>query len=153
MKMEYSKITSFILLIATVCGLAACSWFKSPAVQAVLQPVTTAACTDETKALTALASSVATTLQCANQAQIVTDLTTALGNANVCAWSSATSTVSAQVVKPMGVVGNMVCPLASAAVVGFMTSAIPTTWGCTATTSAAAVQSALTQVCEAAVPI
>lgn len=142
---------SMVLLCLMAIGLSSCAWFKSAPVQAVLQPVVGQICQDQTKALTALAGSVASTLQCANQAQIVTDLTTALGNANVCKYAAAPA-VAGQM-KPMGVVGNILCPVAASTVVGFLTSTIPTTWGCTATTSAGAVQSALIAVCEAAVPI
>lgn len=141
---------NLMLLLVCTLGLSACSWFKSSAVQAVLKPVASAACADETKALTALAASVASTLQCSAPAQIVTDLTTALGNANVCKYSASNSSA---VIKPAGLVGNIVCPVAASTVVGFLTGVIPAAWGCTATQSADAVQAALISVCEAAVPV
>ena len=137
---------------AAMLTLGGCSWFKSASVQASLTNAEVAICADETKAIAALAKSIATTLTCSNVPAIQTSLTAALGNVNVCAWVPASASPAVKF-HAMGAVGNLVCPIASSAAVGFMTNTIPTAWGCTAVAEANAMQSALTSICEAAIPI
>ncbi len=121
---------------------------KSATVQAVLQPIDKAACSAETSAIASLASAIAapTAFNCSNQAQIVSDITQAIGNANACNY------VTANVVAK-GVVGNLVCASAVPAIIGFATNSLPVTWGCTASVAAGSLTSSLTSLCEGAIPL
>lgn len=69
------------------------------------------------------------------------------------AGSQVSGQAKAQVAKPMGIVGDIACPIVVNTVIGFATSAIPSSWGCTGSASADSVSAALTAACEAAVPL
>ncbi len=137
----------FLTLIILSLSLSSCAWFKSASVQAALNSIVTAGCGEQTKALTGLSQSIGKTLNCSHPDAIQASLTTALGNVNLCKY------VTKPAVGVQGVVGNLVCPIAVSTAIGFMTSAIPTEWGCTVSADAGGVNTTLTQICEAAVPI
>lgn len=77
---------------------------------------------------------------------------TTIGQIPVSALHAGTS-VEAKAVKTMGVVGSIACPIAINTVIGFLTNSVPAAWGCSATASAAQLETVLTAACEAAVPI
>mgnify|MGYP001610854352 CR=1 FL=1 len=137
-----------ILLMAMVISLGGCSWFQKASVQAVLTSVESAGCVAETAVLTNFSTKIAAQLNCTHPDAIQASLTAALGNVNLCKLVPAHGIVS-----PTGVVGNIVCPIAVSTAIGFMTSAIPTAWGCTVTQEAGAVSAVLTSICESSVPL
>lgn len=131
-----------LILVISFLAIAGCS-------SSSLTPIQTAACDIETAVSNGLASSVASALSCTNTAAIQTSFLTALGNANFCpATSSAQSKVSVK-----GAVGNIVCPLAVSTILGFLSNSVPSSWGCSASTDAGSLSTALTTACEAIVPI
>ncbi len=141
-----NKLLCLIGLCFVVNG---CSWLKSDKVQSAITAIASAGCTEQTKLLEGFSKSVASTLTCAHPEAIQASLTLALGNVSMCRLVPLT----AGDVKPQGAIGSMLCPVASAAVVGFMTAQIPAEWGCTATVQAGAIALALSQACETAIPL
>ncbi len=136
-----------VLAIGVLFMATGCSWFKSASVQAVIKNIELGGCTMETNAITAAAQSISNTLQCANVAAVQADLTKAIGNLNICKIvAQATATPGS--VQMKGLIANLICPLASSAVVGFATQAVPAGWGCTVSTAADQVKGALTAACE-----
>ena len=145
-----------ILTIAT-CVFTLCGCTKTAT--GSMTPIQAVGCDIQTLVTSGLAASVATALSCTNQTQIQTDLQSAFGNANLCAAQAVSTANAAQVkaakaaAKPMGIVGNIACPIAINTVIGFLSNSVPTTWGCSASATAAALSSALTAACETAIPI
>ncbi len=140
----------FVAVIFIAAFLSSCAWFKSAPVQAVLQPVVHKACEDETKAINAVVASMDSVLHC-KSAEVC--IKAALGNADICKYSPA-ALVAEGKVAAKGLVGNIVCPVATAAALGFLSNSIPESCGCelTADVNASAVAAALTAACVAAVP-
>lgn len=111
-------------------------------------------CSVETLVTTAAAGAIASADSCTNVSQIQSDIQGALGSINLCA----SATVQAQLValqkkegdKYKGIVGNIVCPLATDAVLSLIGSKTPASWGCSGSASVAA---AISAACIAAVPI
>lgn len=123
-------------------------------------PIQAAGCDVESAILGGAAGAIASALSCTSTSAIQASLTTALGNANLCAAPgvaaiSAASMKSAKsaAVKPQGVIGNLACPIAVNTIVGFLSNSVPSAWGCSASASASALAATLTSVCEAAVPL
>lgn len=61
--------------------------------------------------------------------------------------------VSTEAVKPQGIVGGIVCPLAYSTIVGLVTGVVPKACGCTKNLDAGALGTALVAACISAVPI
>lgn len=61
--------------------------------------------------------------------------------------------VKSMAVKPMGVVGTIVCPVVINTSIGFLSNTIPAAWACSVSNSASTVESALDAACEAAIGI
>lgn len=61
--------------------------------------------------------------------------------------------VKSEAVKPMGIVGNIACPLIFNVGIGYLTQAVPSGWSCAASASTASVSQALITACEAAIPL
>lgn len=61
--------------------------------------------------------------------------------------------VKANAIKPMGVVGNIACPIAVNTIMGYLTAQIPIACGCTVSLTASQIDTAITSACEAAVPL
>ncbi len=137
-------ILGFVLMLT----MSGCSWFKSASVQASLNSVVAAGCNEQTKALTGLSAGIAKSLNCAKPEAISASLTAALGNVNLCKYAVTPGGIVAK-----GIVGNIVCPVAVSTAIGFLTAAIPPEWECTVSADAGGVASALTSICEAAVPL
>ena len=116
-------------------------------------PVTTVVCDVETSLTSVLSQTIGTTLSCINVAQINVDVLAALGKANLCPAVTSAAAIKAQIAKPQGVVGSIVCPLAVNAVFGLASSKIPASWGCSPTAQVATLSSVLSAACIAAVPI
>jgi hypothetical protein len=148
-----------LFLLTTMAFLGGCPK-TATAPTGTMSPIQTAGCDVETAILGTAASAVASALSCTGSAAIQASLTVALGNANLCASPIVSGTTMAALkseasakAKPMGVVGNLACPIAINTIVGFLSNSVPTTWGCSATSSASALVSVLTAACESAVPI
>ena len=125
-----------------------------------MTPIQAAGCDVESAILGGAATAIATALSCSSVSSVQSSLTTALGNANLCSSSQVASVTASSLkaaksaaVKPLGIVGNLACPIAVNTIVGFLSNSIPSAWGCSASTDAASLSTALTAACEAAVPI
>jgi hypothetical protein len=55
--------------------------------------------------------------------------------------------------KPQGLVGNIACPIAVSAAMGFLSNIVPSSWGCSTSASASALDTTLVTLCETAVPL
>jgi hypothetical protein len=146
-----------------------------------MSPVQSAACDVETAAVGGVAQSIAGILNCSAPDQITASLLTALGNVSFCSTSlQAPSSLAAvkalaagqswqtigdihlsngkpmslkaQDVQAQGVVGAIACPIIVNTVVGYLTSAIPSSWNCSGSANAGSVGSAITAACIAAIP-
>lgn len=143
------------LSLAILClGVMACKSSTSSSIS----PIQAVGCDIETAVIGAEAGAIATLLTCANQTQISTDLQTALGNANLCAQPGVAAVSMPQLkakasAKPMGIIGNIACPLVINVAIGYATQAVPASWSCTTGASAASLAAALTAACETAVPL
>jgi hypothetical protein len=124
-----------------------------------LTPIQQVGCDIETAVTTSFVSGVATALSCSNQAAIQTSLQSAFGNANLCSGPRGLVTASqmkaakAGVMKPDGVIGNLACPIAISAALGFLSNSVPSAWGCSQSASASTLATTLTSLCEAAIPL
>jgi hypothetical protein len=116
-------------------------------------PIQDAGCQAEQLMTAAAASVVASSLTCSGAAAIQTSLQQALGNANYCASSTAASTqvkttaLQAKVAQPQGAIATLVCPLAVNVVVGYLSSSVPSAWGCSGSADAGVLGSALSVAC------
>lgn len=136
------------MLIMAVFGLflfAGCT--KSTTVT----PIQAAGCTVETAVSSSIAGAVDTALQCANTAQVASDLQAMWGNINLC---SQTATQVAQLksqMKPQGVIASVVCPIAIQSAVAFLSNSVPAAWKCTGPNATmSGLITALTTACDAA---
>lgn len=98
-------------------------------------------CAVETSAASALSTQIASALTCTNTAAIQTDVLASLGKANVCS----TTVASFKTLK--GPIGDIVCPIAVTAVLGLVSDKVPSSWGCSAT-STSSLGTLLTTACE-----
>jgi hypothetical protein len=152
-----SKI--IIFLISAMALLGGCTSSTTTTTSGgSMSPIQAAGCDVETAILGGAAQAVATALNCSSVTYVQASLTTALGNANLCANATVSSTKAEalkakSVMKPMGIVGNLACPVAVNTIMGFLSNSIPPGWGCSATANASALSAALTAACESAVPI
>ena len=121
-----------------------------------ISPAQAVGCDIESAVVAAEASAVSTLLSCTNVTQVQQDMMTALGNANLCAAPGVAAVSSAQMksaVSAKGVIGSLACPIVVNVLIGYASSAIPSTWGCSTGSSAQSLSAALTAACVAAVPI
>lgn len=140
-----------------------------------VSPIQQVGCDVESAITGAAGSAIAAAISCSNQAQIASDVQTALGNVNLCnagiasaslvkpAWSKVGDVTKQDLdkakgvksldVKPMGVVGNIACPIVVNTLLGFATNSIPSSWGCSASTSASSLAQTIVAACELAVPL
>lgn len=138
-----------LVVLGLTFAVAGCT--KSSSGGAV-NPIKDAGCQAETLVTGAAAGVVASSLTCSNTAAIQASLQAALGNINYCAQNSAVSVqvkASKSLIKTEGVIASLVCPIAVSTVMGFMTSQVPATWGCTNAADAGVVSVALTAACTA----
>ncbi len=140
------NVMLIIVLLSLALPLSGCGWFKSASVQAAIKAVAHDSCVAEMKVFSATANKIAVALNCTNPQVILADLTAKLSFIDVCKF--APKGMVAQ-----GVVGNIACPIVSAAIVGYAAAQVPVEWGCTVTAEASAVRDALTQVCQGAIPL
>lgn len=131
-----------------------------------ISPISAAVCDVESAITSAEAVAIASLLTCSNESTIQSSLQTALGNANLCSNASISAATAAQIasakaahaVKTAGmpvskaVIGDLACPIVVNVLIGFGTSSIPTSWGCSASSTASSFMAALTTACESAVP-
>jgi len=112
-----------------------------------VDPIGPVVCSLEQGVASAMAGSVANSLNCTSVAAIQADMLSALGKANLCQ----------QAVPPTagghkkGIVGGIVCPLAVDAALGLLVAKVPAAWGCS-TQSATGLGAALSAACAGVVP-
>lgn len=162
-----------ILILSLFILGAACTKTSTGTVS----PIDSAGCAVESVITGALASTIAGAITCSNSTQIASDIQTALGNVNLCSAGLSSPSVAAltakwtkigdvskqdidnakgvkaQVVKPMGIVGVIACPIVVNTLLGYATNSIPTSWGCSSNTSAATLGATIISACEVAVPL
>lgn len=149
------KMLILILAPLFLFGLTACPKSSTGS----LSPIQQAGCDIETAINASFSTAVAAALTCSNTAAIQASLATAFGAANLCTGQVASATTTqlnaakSAAVKPNGIIGNLACPVAVSSALGFLSNAIPSSWGCSATASASALQATLTALCEGAVTI
>lgn len=121
-----------------------------------LSPIADAGCQIETAVSSGIGTAVASALNCSNASAVQASLQAAFGNANLCAQQAAVSAAQAQAkaqgIKPQGVVGNLACPVAVSAALGYLTNAVPSSWGCSSGTTMSAVSTAVIAACQSAIP-
>lgn len=129
-------------------GCNQCTSSNTPAaVQAVLQPLASAGCSIENSFIPAATATVAKAFNCSNSAAITASIQSVTGNVALC------STAAGMSARMRGPIGNLACPLAVNAVMGFLTAPLPPAWGCSVPAQANSLMTVLTTACEAAVPI
>ena len=115
---------------------------------------TTVGCSVETVITTAVAGAIASADSCTNVAQIKTDIQAALGKINLCSAASVQSQMTdlkqKQGDKYKGIVGTIVCPLTTDAILSLIGAKVPSGWGCSGSADVAA---AISAACIAVVPI
>jgi hypothetical protein len=169
--MNFFKLANIAIIIAFF-GMAACTKSSTPG---SVTPIQSVGCAVESAVTSAAATTIAASISCSNQAQIATDIQNALGNVNLCAagvapapaalvgpkWSKVGDVSKQDLDKakaskglaPMGIVGQIACPIVVNTLLGFATNSIPVSWGCSASTSAASLGAVITSACEAAIPL
>lgn len=137
----------FSLLVLTSTFLISCTTTQ-PA-----NPIQVVGCAVESSLNTAFSASIATVLNCTNQAAISSSIATKLSAINICATASVQSQVKELQGKGKmkGIVGDLVCPIGINAINSIVNGAVPAAWGCSVS-SADGVSAALAAVCAAAVP-
>lgn len=170
------KFTSLVMMTFAL-AFAGCTKSGGP----VLSPIQEAGCAIESAVSGGMASVVSSSLQCSHPDVVAQQLQAAFGNANLCAapiapapaaamlagqkyskvgdvsaadLAAAKSGMHANAVKPNGIIGNIACPIAINAAIGFLSNAVPASWGCSGpNASISGLIGALTSACEAAVPL
>lgn len=170
------RLLTFALL-GSALFLASCTKSGGP----VLSPIQEAGCAIESAVSGGMASVVSSSLQCSHPDVVAQQLQAAFGNANLCAapvaapanaamlagqkfskvgdvsaadLDAAKSGMHANAVKPNGIIGNIACPIAINAAIGFLSNAVPAAWGCSGpNASISGLIGALTAACETAVPL
>jgi hypothetical protein len=111
-------------------------------------------CSVETIVTTAAAGAIASADSCTNVTQIAADIQKSLGSINLCGAAGVQAQLAALKLKQgnkfKGIVGDIVCPLATDAIMSIIGTAVPSAWGCT---GSASVSSSISAACIAAVPI
>jgi len=131
-----------------MCALTGCTK-TSP----IITPIKDVGCAIESAVTGSISQVVATSLNCTNQAAVQASLQSAFGNANLCATASMAKQASLKSDRPKGVIGDLACPVAVSAAMGFLSNQVPTTWGCSVGATASALSAALVAACEAAIPL
>lgn len=136
----------YVICVIGILFLSACTT-TNPS----LQPIQSVGCDAETAVTTAMAGTIATTLNCSNQAAIQSSLQVALGNVNFCAQATAAQAqAKLKKVFSKGIVADLACPIVVNVLIGYGTSSVPTVWGCSTSTNASTLSAALTSACELA---
>lgn len=161
------------LLLGLFVFATACTKSSTPG---SLNPIQQVGCDVESAITSAAGTAIAAAISCSNQSQIATDVQNALGNVNLCnaglqsaslaalskpAWLKVGDISKQDIDKakaskglaPMGVVGNIACPIVVNTLLGFATNSIPASWGCSASTSASGLGQIIVSACEAAIPL
>lgn len=126
----------------------------------ILQTVTTAICDVANTVATDAGQAIVTACAGTGTAQACgTALVPAIMNGGMCANAQVAQMTTAMIVqnkaqgvRPLGVVGNIACPIAIPSIMGFLTSEIPAACGCTQSIGASGFNAALISGCEEAVP-
>lgn len=161
----------FLALILFVF-VAACTKTTAPG---SLNPIQQVGCDVESAITGAAGSAIASAISCSNQAQVASDIQNALGNVNLCNAGVAVASLasdgpkwtkigdvskqdidaakSSKKLSPMGVIGNVACPIVVNTLLGFATNSIPASWGCSASTSASSLGQTIVSACELAIPL
>lgn len=153
--------TMFAIFAIFMFAMVGC---KSSSPGPVMNPVSAAVCDVESTITAATGSLIVA--QCGGTDAVACGgaIQVALGNANLCAAPGVSGVTSAQMsqmkadkaagkVVAQGVIGNIACPLAESAVMGFLTAAIPSACGCTKSVDAGSIGAMLVTACEAVVPL
>jgi len=137
------KRTLLFCLSAVALTLAGC---HSSVVNNVVCPV-------ETAVVNTVAVTIASDLQCSNQAAIVTSIQAVAAKANICTSTAAMQIGKPKAKVPLKSVGSDICQTVADGLVGTLVSgAIPTAWGCTATTATASLTTLVNGACAKAFP-
>lgn len=111
-------------------------------------------CSVETVITTAAAGAIAAADSCSNVSQIQQDIQAKLGSINVCSSASVQQQMAdlkkKQGDKYKGIVGSIVCPLATDAILSLIGAKVPSSWGCQGSADVAA---AISAACISVVPI
>ena len=117
------------VLVLVVLMLPGCSWISN------------LGCTVEHSAAGAISSSVSTALQCANSAQVLTDVTSLLAKTNICSLPSKKPT------DKTGPIAMVICPVVSQLAASELGTAVPASWQCNPALAKEGVAMALTTAC------
>lgn len=145
----FKGLFSIIFILAFMSFLPACtSSSTTPPVVSVV------GCSVETVVTGALAAAIASNLTCSNSSAIQASIQGALGKINLCAAATTQANIKAIKAsgKMQGIIGDIVCPLAVEAVMGTLSTAVPSAWGCSSLTTTS-LNGVLAQACSAVVPI
>lgn len=165
----------YVMLVALVVFSFGC---KSPAVQAILQPLAAGGCAVETAMTQNFGQQIVRLCQGTDAVACGKSVLVGLGNVNLCNMAVPTTTVSAltshpewkkvgdipasalkgaqgkaivSAVQTMGVIGSLVCPIGVGVGMGLLSAQIPVSCGCTTNLSASALDDAFVAACELAV--
>lgn len=100
-------------------------------------PACTTVCNLEATVASGIGSTIATTLQCTNQAQIVSDVAGLLSKAGLCPALK------------RGLINNVVCPLIASAAISQLGKVPPASWGCSPANASAEIDTLLLKACSA----
>lgn len=170
-----------ILILAGALMLAVGCKTSSTSTNPVLTAIESAGCDVESAVTGAIGTAVVSACKGTGTAAACgAAFQTSLGNVNFCAiplpatasvallanpavWKKlgdipasalkSTGGVKPQNMSPMGLVGNIACPIGINTSMGYLTAQIPLACGCTISLTASQIDSDLTTACEAAVPI
>ena len=146
------------MLISIVCCAVAIATLGSCTKHPGLTPAQNVECNAENDVTAAMSLAIAGAMNCSNQPAIHASLMTALGNVNICKKATDAQIQAAQMkakgVQAQGILGNLACPFAVGAVIGFVSNSIPSAWSC-APSKGVPVEvfsTVVTTACEAAIP-
>jgi hypothetical protein len=141
------RYLGILALAAFVFGGIGCSKSGSGSGQQV-------GCSVETVVTTAAAGAIASADSCENVSQIQQDIQAKLGSINLCQSAAVqqqmTELKKKQGDKYKGIVGSIVCPLATDGIISLIGAGVPSSWGCKGNSDIAA---AISAACVAVVPI
>jgi hypothetical protein len=143
------KFLTALGLVGLIVLVPACT--KHPG----LTPVQNAECNVETALAGGISVAIAGSLNCSKPDAIKSSILLGLGNINICAKSTSFTKTLKVTPNMKGAIGNYACPLAMAAIIGFVSNSLPSAWSC-APAQAVPVEVLSTVVvtaCEAAIPI
>lgn len=116
-------------------------------------PVVAVGCTIEAAVVNTVAVSIASELQCTNQAAIVASMQAAATKAGICPSPAAQAIGKPKSKIPLKSVGSTICQdVADTAVAGLVGGIIPAAWGCSGTTATASLTTLINSACAKAFP-